>query len=230
MQRRVFLRLCAASLSAAAAGAACASPPPAAPRGRSGRGRFSVGCRRSTTAPRTAASKTRALSLGRQPNASASSPISQYMLQQKLFEQAAKTFGYELTVDYQDYPSAAPMVELMTAGKLDIGMWGNTPTIRSIAQQQPVTAMTVGEGHLKFVVAVPADSSIHNMSDLKGKTVGALIGGATFNVLSQMLKAEFGEGDPQKLGITVVNTPSAADAARLPRGMDAAVIIDNGAA
>jgi ABC-type nitrate/sulfonate/bicarbonate transport system substrate-binding protein len=178
----------------------------------------------STTAPSTAASKTRALSLGRQPNASASSPISQYMLEQKLFEQAAKSFGYDLTVDYQDYPSAAPMVELMTTGKLDIGMWGNTPTIRSIAQQQPVTAMTVGEGHLKFVVTVPADSSIHNIPDLKGKTVGALIGGATFNVLSQMLKAELGEGDPQKLGITVVNTPSAADAARLPRGMDAAVI------
>jgi NMT1/THI5 like len=146
------------------------------------------------------------------------------MLQQKLYEQAAKQFGYDLTVDYQDYPSAAPMVELMTAGKLDIGMWGNTPTIRSIAQQQPVTAMTIGEGHLKFLVAVPAESAIHNMADLKGKTVGALIGGATFNVLSQMLKAEFGDGNPQNLGITVVNTPSAADAARLPRGMDAAVI------
>src|SRR6202043_3657116 len=139
---------------------------------------------------------TRALSLGRQPNASASSPISQCMLQQSLFEQAAKQFGYDLTVDYQDYPSAAPMVELMTAGKLDIGMWGNTPTIRSIAQQQPVTAMTVGEGHLKFVVAVPPDSVIHNLADLKGKTVGALLGGATFNVLSQMLKAEFGDGNP----------------------------------
>ena len=37
------------------------------------------------------------------------------MLQQKLFEQAAKKFGYDLTVNYMDYPSAAPMVELMTA-------------------------------------------------------------------------------------------------------------------
>jgi ABC-type nitrate/sulfonate/bicarbonate transport system substrate-binding protein len=146
------------------------------------------------------------------------------MLTNTLFEQAARQLGYDLTVDYQDYPSAAPMVELMTAGKLDIGMWGNTPTIRSVAQRQPVTAVTLGEGHLKFLVAVRSDSPIHNLDDLKGKTVGALLGGATFNVLSQMLKAAYGDGNPQNLGINVVNAPSAGDAARIPKGMDAAVI------
>jgi hypothetical protein len=40
------------------------------------------------------------------------------MLQQKLLEQTAKQLGNDLTMEYQGYPSAAPMVELVTAGKL----------------------------------------------------------------------------------------------------------------
>ncbi len=85
--------------------------------------------------------------------------------------------------------------------------------------------MTVGEGHFRFVLATRKDSPIRNIADLKGKTVGALLGGDPYNVLSQMLRFELGNADPKAHGITVVNTPTQAQAATIPTGMDAAILI-----
>ena len=78
------------------------------------------------------------------------------------------------------------------SGNLDFGMWGNTPIVRLIAQNQPIQLLIVGEGHFRFVLATRKDSPIRNVADLKGKTVGALLGGDPYNVLSQMLRFELG--------------------------------------
>ena len=165
------------------------------------------------------------VSVGRQPWAAGNSPITQYMIQNQLFEQKAKELGYELTVDYRDYPSAMPQVEAFVGGNLDFGMWGNTPIVRGIAQGQPWTVLNVGEGHLRFVIATRPDSGIHNVEDLKGKTVGALLGGDPYNALSQILYGELGSGDPRTHGINIINTPTQAQASTIPAGMDAAVVI-----
>jgi ABC-type nitrate/sulfonate/bicarbonate transport system substrate-binding protein len=127
-------------------------------------------------------------------------------------------------VDWRDYPSALPMVEALVSNNLDIGLWGNTPIVRLIAQQQPLALLNTGEGHLRFLIAVRKDSPIRNVADLS-KTVGALLGGDPYNVLVQMLRFELGNGDPKALGITVVNTPTQAQAATIPTGMDAAMLI-----
>src|ERR1051325_4863884 len=165
------------------------------------------------------------VSVGRQPWAAGNSPVTQYMIANKTFERFASDAGYDLTVDYRDYPSALPMVEAFVSGNLDFGMWGNTPIVRLIAQNQPVQLLTVGEGHFRFVLATRKDSPIRNIADLKGKTVGALLGGDPYNVLTQMLKFELGNADPKAHNITVVNTPTQAQAATIPTGMDAAVLI-----
>ncbi len=117
------------------------------------------------------------------------------------------------------------MVEAFVSGNLDFGMWGNTPIVRLVAQNQPIQIITVGEGHFRFVLATRKDSPIRNVADLKGKTVGALLGGDPYNVLSQMLRYELGNPDPKAFDITVVNTPTQAQAATIPSGMDAAVVI-----
>ncbi len=165
------------------------------------------------------------LSIGRQPWAAGNSPVTQHMIDAKSFEQMAAAVGYDLTVDYRDYPSALPMVEALLSGNLDFGIWGNTPIVRLIAQAQPLALLSVGEGHLRFVIAVRKGSPIRTVTDLKGKTVGALLGGDPYNALSQILKFELGNGDPRAHGITVVNTPTQAQAASLPTGMDAAIVI-----
>src|SRR5436190_12628172 len=165
------------------------------------------------------------VSVGRQPWAAGNSPVTQYMVANKTFERFAADAGYDLTVDYRDYPSALPMVEAFVSGNLDFGMWGNTPIVRLIGQSQPIQIVSVGEGHFRFVLATRKDSPIRNIADLKGKTVGALLGGDPYNVLSQWLRYELGNPDPKAFGITVVNTPTQAQAATIPTGMDAAVVI-----
>ena len=171
------------------------------------------------------ARKTAKVSVGRQPWAAGNSPVTKYMMDNKTFERFAGDAGYDLTVDYRDYPSAAPQVEAFVSGNLDFGMWGNTPIVRLVAQKQPIQIISVGEGHFRFVLATRKDSPIRNVADLKGKTVGALLGGDPYNVLSQMLRYELGNPDPKAFGITVVNTPTQAQAATIPQGMDAAMVI-----
>jgi len=165
------------------------------------------------------------VSVGRQPWAAGNSPVTQYMIANKSFERFAADAGYDLTVDYRDYPSALPMVEAFVSGNLDFGMWGNTPIVRLIAQNKAIYPITVGEGHFRFVLATRKDSPIRNIGDLKGKTVGALLGGDPYNVLVQMLRFELGNPDPRAFDITIVNTPTQAQAATIPTGMDAAVLI-----
>ena len=165
------------------------------------------------------------LSIGRQPYAAGNSPVTQHMINENLFEKAASAMGYDLTADWRDYPSAIPMVEAFVSNNLDLGMWGNTPIVRLIAQNQPIQLLSVGEGHLRFLVGVRKDSAIRNMADLKGKTVGALLGGDPYNAFSQMLQFELGNGDPKAHGITMVNTPTQAQAATIPSGLDAAIVI-----
>src|SRR5689334_14371939 len=173
----------------------------------------------------TAQRKTLKVSVGRQPWAAGNSPVTQYMITSKTFERFAADAGYDITVDWRDYPSAAPQVEAFVSGNLDFGMWGNTPIVRLVAQNQPIQIVTVGEGHFRFVLATRKDSPIRNVADLKGKTVGALLGGDPYNVLSQMLRYELGNPDPKAFNITVVNTPTQAQAATISSGMDAAVLI-----
>jgi ABC-type nitrate/sulfonate/bicarbonate transport system substrate-binding protein len=165
------------------------------------------------------------VSVGRQPWAAANSPITEYMMQQKLFEKHAAKLGYNLKVDWRDYPSAMPQVEAFVSNNLDLGMWGNTPIIRGIAAKQPWSILNVGEGHLRFVLATRPDSGIRNVQDLKGKTIGALLGGDPYNALSQILLYQLGSGDPKANGIKIVNTPTQAQAATVPTGLDAAVVI-----
>lgn len=176
-------------------------------------------------APRIARAQAVNVSVGRQPWAAGNSPVTQYMLNNKVFEKKAKEAGYDLTVDWRDYPSAQPMVEAFVSNNLDLGMWGNTPIIRGLAAKQPWTVVNVGEGHFRFVVATRKGSEIRNIADLKGKTVGALLGGDPYNAFSQILLNELGSGNPRDFDIKMINTPTQAQAATIPRGMDAAVLI-----
>lgn len=165
------------------------------------------------------------VSVGRIPWAAYNSPMSQFMINNKLFEKHAADLGYAVTVDWREYPTALPMVEAIVGNNLDMGMWGNTPIIRAIVANLPISLMVVGEGHLRFVIATRKGSNIRSMQDLKGKTVGALLGGDPYNALAQMLRHELGSPNPKDHDIKIVNTPTLAQAAQVPTGMDATIAI-----
>ena len=165
------------------------------------------------------------VSVGRIPWAAGNSPMTQFMINHSLFEKRAAEFGYDLTVDWREYPTALPMVEAIVGNNLDMGMWGNTPIIRAISAKLPISLMVVGEGHLRFVIATRQGSPIRTLQDLQGKTVGTLLGGDPYNAFSQMLRHELGSANPRDHGIKVVNTPTLAQAAQVPTGTDATCAI-----
>lgn len=165
------------------------------------------------------------VSVGRIPWAAGNAPMTAYMIENKLFEKYAADLGYELTVDWRDYPTAMPQVEAFVADDLDMGMWGNTPIIRSIAAGLPLSLMVVGEGRLRFLIVTRDGRGIRKPEDLRGKTVGSLLGGDPYNALSQMLRWELGSADPRELGINLINVPVLSQAAAVPTGLDAAIAI-----
>jgi hypothetical protein len=165
------------------------------------------------------------VSVGRIPWSAFNSPMSQYMINNKLFEKHAATLGYNVAIDWREYPTALPMVEAIVGNNLDMGMWGNTPIIRSIFAKLPISLMVVGEGHLRLVIATRKGSNIRTAQDLKGKTVGALLGGDPYNALAQILRYELGSPNPRDHGIKIINTPTLAQAAEVPSGMDAAIAV-----
>ena len=67
------------------------------------------------------------VSIGRIPWAAGNSPMTQYMIENKLFETHAAELGYELTVDWRDYPSALPMVR----SSVHVGDRSQTATVLS---------------------------------------------------------------------------------------------------
>lgn len=166
------------------------------------------------------------LSIGRIPWAAGNSPMSQYLIENKLVEKRAAELGYDLTIDWREYPTALPMVEAMVGNNLDIGMWGNTPIIRAIASGLPISPLVVGEGHLRFLITVRKDSPIRKAQDLAGKTIGVSLGGDPQSALTQMLKFELGVKDVMKeAGIKYINMPTHAQAASVPNGVDATCTI-----
>lgn len=166
------------------------------------------------------------LSIGRIPWAAGNSPMTQYMIENKLLEKRAAEFGYELAIDWREYPTALPMVEAMVGNNLDIGMWGNTPIIRAIASGLPISPLVVGEGHLRFLITTRKGSPVRNAQDLRGKTIGVSLGGDPQSALTQMLKHELGVQDVMKeAGIKYVNMPTHAQAASVPTGVDATCTI-----
>jgi ABC-type nitrate/sulfonate/bicarbonate transport system substrate-binding protein len=171
------------------------------------------------------ARQTVTIALGWIPWAAGNAPVTQYMINDRTFEKHAAELGYDLTVDWREYPTAMPMVEAIVGSNLDMGMWGNTPIIRSLAANLPISLMCVGEGHLRFLLATRKGSPIRNVQDLRGKTVGAQLGGDPYNALTSILHYELGSADPKASNIRLVNTTTLAMAAQVPAGMDASICI-----
>ena len=165
------------------------------------------------------------VSIGRIPWAAGNSPMTQYMINNKLLEKRAAEFGYDLTVDWREYPTALPMVEAMVGNNLDIGMWGNTPITRGLSSNLPISLLVVGEGHLRFLITTRKGSPVRNMQDLRGKTIGVSLGGDPQSALFQMLRFELGVNDIKETGIKFVNMPTHAQAASVPTGVDATCTI-----
>jgi ABC-type nitrate/sulfonate/bicarbonate transport system substrate-binding protein len=164
--------------------------------------------------------------IGRQPFAAASVAITRHMLETRALEQEAARFGYDLAVDWRDFPNAGPMMELLKTGPeaMSFAFVGNTPVVTGIANNLPLQVVTTAEGTQPFFLLVRPASEIRKMEDLKGKTIGTFVGLDPQNALIQALSAEL-SATPEQLSIRFQNFPEFPTLARLPRGLDAAGMI-----
>jgi ABC-type nitrate/sulfonate/bicarbonate transport system substrate-binding protein len=164
-----------------------------------------------------------AISVARLPFGATASMLPVLMRDKQLVEKAAAEQGYDLTVSWSDFPSGGPIAQGIVAQKIDIGPIGVTPLLNLLLSDQEVTAISVAEGRLKFLIAVRKDSPIHTMDDLKGKTIAMIVGTDYQFSLASMLQAGLGTASFSELGIKPVNVGTPAQLAAVPQGADAAI-------
>lgn len=144
------------------------------------------------------------------------------MQQDKLLEQAAQELGVAgIEAEYLSFPVLLRMLQGIAAGQLQLGTLGSTPCIRSLSGPDPVVPIAIVGGGNHFPLQVPPNSPIHNLEDLKGKSVLTIVGSDLHLVLVRMLKAQFGVDDPKDFGITVRNINALTELGRPQSGIDA---------
>ena len=151
-----------------------------------------------------------------------STPMTAIMIEQKLLEEEAKKFGYDVTTEWTQLIAGAPPANAaFAAGRLDIDVdFGSAAMVPRIKQKIPIVIFGVHASHLSNAVVVRPGSDINEISKLAGKTVGLPIATSAHYTLASIAKYQTGK-TLQELGIKLVNMPPA-DGIKMPTGIDAA--------
>lgn len=163
------------------------------------------------------------LPMARLPFGTAASLLPLIMTEDQLFQKAAAAQGYDVNVEWADFPSGGPIAQGLVAEQVAFGPIGVTPLLNLLVNNQPVAPVAVAEGRLKFVIAVRDGSPIRNMEDLRGKTIALVVGTDYQFSLASMLAAGLGTAFFDELGIKLVNVSTPAQLAAVPQGADAAI-------
>jgi sulfonate transport system substrate-binding protein len=96
--------------------------------------------------------------------------------------------GKQIGIKWIEFTSGPPLLEAMSTGSVDLGAVGDTPPIFAQAANANVvyvagSPITNGQG-----ILVPANSSIRNIADLKGKRIGFTKGSSAHNIVVQTLE------------------------------------------
>jgi sulfonate transport system substrate-binding protein len=93
------------------------------------------------------------------------------------------------TIQWATFTSGPPMLQAATARAIDIGQVGNTPPIFAAAANSKIDVVAVEQSPVGDAVLVPANSPIHTLADLKGKTIAVAQGssgnGTLLNTLNK---------------------------------------------
>ena len=103
-------------------------------------------------------------------------------------EDALKKYG--VTVIWADFESGPPMNAYFASGSGHIGVAGDVPVISAVANGQDNSFIASIEAGASYCLVVPAESRINSIADLKGKTVGTVVGSTSHNVLKKFLESE----------------------------------------
>ncbi|HBI02693.1 MAG TPA: aliphatic sulfonates ABC transporter substrate-binding protein [Paenibacillaceae bacterium] len=99
----------------------------------------------------------------------------------KWFEEEFKKIGAEVV--WSEFPSGPPLLESLSAGRVDLSLLGDGPAISSVSNGLPVTLISQLSDGLKGsnILVVQGSSKAQKLADLKGKKI-ALAKGTTMHV------------------------------------------------
>jgi sulfonate transport system substrate-binding protein len=100
-------------------------------------------------------------------------------------------------IEWSTFTSGPPLLEAASAGAVDIGAVGNTPPIFAAAAKAKVAVVSGAQGNVESdAVLVQPDSPLHQVSDLRGKTIGVAKGSSAHGqILLTLKKAGLSTGD-----------------------------------
>lgn len=109
-------------------------------------------------------------------------------LRKRIYNELFEDPDYNVTVHWTDFESGPPMNESFAAGQQDIGVIGDVPAVSAIAAGQKNTLVAVAaDGGPAYAILAAADSDIQTVADLKGKTIGTVVGSTAQNLTDKLL-------------------------------------------
>lgn len=173
--------------------------------------------------PAAAQTKKVEVRIGWQPPAGFGAIVAATMIENKSFTKQAARFGYDIKEVWKEFHAGPPMNEAMASGQLDIDLDKSTiPVVAAILAGVPAVPVGITLSPLNNALLVAPNSPIKDVADLRGKTVGLVIGSSGHYLLASLVYYHMGKS-LEEAGVRMVNMP-VADAIKMPRGIDAASV------
>ena len=130
-----------------------------------------------------------------------------------------------LDLKIADFTGGSKLVQAMTAGSTDIGVAAG-PLMALVLKGAPVLAVCNDAPPIPFIgIAVPWDSPIHTMDQLKGAKIGISSSGSLTDWLAQELARERGWGPQGVTPVAIGNNAASVIAAFRTHSIDADISV-----
>jgi sulfonate transport system substrate-binding protein len=110
---------------------------------------------------------------------------------QSLLNASGDLAGLPYRIEWSEFPAAAPLLEALNAGAIDVGYVGDAPFLFAYATGVPARVISVVRQNSDgLAIVVPAKSPIQKVGDLKGRRIGTGRGSiGHYLVLATLAKA-----------------------------------------
>jgi sulfonate transport system substrate-binding protein len=115
-------------------------------------------------------------------------------IQQALLRASGVLDGTPYKVSWAEFPAAAPVLQALQGGAIDIGVAGDAPTLNALAATSDITVVAANRSPKRggLAVVVPKDSPIRTVADLRGHTVSPTTQGSIGHYLLLQALGEAG--------------------------------------
>ncbi|WP_243788206.1 ABC transporter substrate-binding protein [Saccharopolyspora gloriosae] len=134
-------------------------------------------------------------------------------IQQSLVEAAGVLDGTQYQVNWSQFAAAAPLLEALRSGAVDIGLAGDAPTLNALGSGADIKIVSATRSQQQYglAIVVPKGSPIKSVADLRGKTVSPTTPGSVghYLLLSALREAGLSANDVRISFLEPVNASAA---------------------